>query len=209
MVHLHEIVYARPEIKYDGPGILAHLTPDLFRIHGFHEEMLHGWHVDLNIAKRLYLIYGSCRRGYRPLVWLSLRSYAPDHPGAPPQCDPERFTNVLRGGDAPEIPEQEYNWGLADEVIEEISLRKSENEPRVRPCRRQSPYQWWRRPKSITSRSPSTASRMMRGMSCPSSSTSCLTIHVTSMWAGTAAPGVAQDVRSGTACYRLCWRDPP
>ena len=60
MVHLHEIVYARPEIKYDGPGdFQLILRSDLFRIHGFHEEMLHGWHVDSNIAKRLYLIYGS------------------------------------------------------------------------------------------------------------------------------------------------------
>ena len=35
MVHLHEIVYARPEIKYDGPGdFQLILRSDLFRIHG-------------------------------------------------------------------------------------------------------------------------------------------------------------------------------
>jgi hypothetical protein len=128
MVHLHEIVYVRPEIKYDGPGdFQLILRSDLFRIHGFHEEMLHGWHVDSNIAKRLYLIYGNVGE-----VIDRLFGYHCDHTR---QITPAHRHNAIQNNSQtffeevtlPEIPEQEYNWGLADEVIEEISLRKSEN----------------------------------------------------------------------------------
>jgi hypothetical protein len=128
MVHLHEIVYARPEIKYDGPGdFQLILRSDLFRIHGFHEEMLHGWHVDSNIAKRLYLIYGSVGEVIDRLFGYHCdhtRQITPAHRHNAIQNDSQTFFEEVT---LPEIPEQEYNWGLADEVIEEISLRKSEN----------------------------------------------------------------------------------
>ena len=46
-------------IKYDAPGDFQLMErDDLFRIHGFNEDMLLGWHVDSNIAKRLHLLYG-------------------------------------------------------------------------------------------------------------------------------------------------------
>src|SRR5665213_719997 len=58
-LHLNEIILGSEFILYDGPGdFQLILRDDLFANQGFHEEMLLGWHVDSNIAKRMYLKYG-------------------------------------------------------------------------------------------------------------------------------------------------------
>jgi hypothetical protein len=128
MVHLHEIVSARPEIKYDGPGdFQLILRSDLFRIHGFHEEMLLGWHVDANIAKRLYLIYGRVNDVVDRLFGYHCdhtRQITPAHRHNAIQNDAQTFFDQVT---LPEVLEQEQSWGLADEVVEEISLRSSES----------------------------------------------------------------------------------
>jgi hypothetical protein len=127
-VHLHEIVCIRPEIKYDGPGdFQLILRSDLLRIHGFHEEMLLGWHVDANIAKRLYLIYGRVNDVVDRLFGYHCdhtRQITPAHRHNAIQNDPQTFFDQVT---LPEVPAQEHSWGLADEVIEEISLRQSES----------------------------------------------------------------------------------
>jgi hypothetical protein len=127
-VHLHEIVYARPEIKFDGPGdFQLILRSDLFRIHGFHEEMLLGWHVDANIAKRLYLIYSRVHDVLDRLFGYHCdhtRQITPAHRHNAVQNDAQTFFDQVT---LPEVPAQEHSWGLADESIEEISLRKSES----------------------------------------------------------------------------------
>jgi len=127
-VHLHEIVYARPEIKYDGPGdFQLILRSDLFRIHGFHEEMLLGWHVDANIAKRLYLIYGCVNDVVDRLFGYHCdhtRQITPAHRHNALQNDPQTFFDQVT---LPEVQAQQHSWGLAGEGIEEISLHKSES----------------------------------------------------------------------------------
>ena len=58
-LHLNEIVLGSKFIRYDGPGdFQLLLRGDLFKNHGFDEEMLLGWHVDSNIAARMLLKYG-------------------------------------------------------------------------------------------------------------------------------------------------------
>ncbi|MBV9741247.1 MAG: hypothetical protein JOZ30_16535, partial [Hyphomicrobiales bacterium] len=58
-LHINEIVLGAPLILYDGPGDFQLMQrSDLFQIHGFDEEMLLGWHVDSNIAKRLTMLRG-------------------------------------------------------------------------------------------------------------------------------------------------------
>src|SRR5579872_2394941 len=49
-LHLNEIVTtSHPEVRFDGPGdFQLILREDLWRMHGFHEGMLLGWHVDTN-----------------------------------------------------------------------------------------------------------------------------------------------------------------
>ena len=58
-LHLNEIVLGLKFFRYDGPGdFQLLLRSDLFENQGFHEGMLLGWHVDANIAKRMYVKYG-------------------------------------------------------------------------------------------------------------------------------------------------------
>jgi len=58
-LHLHEIAIRFPYMRFDSPGDFQ-LAPRqaLFDIHGFDERMIHGWHADSNMCKRLYLFYG-------------------------------------------------------------------------------------------------------------------------------------------------------
>ncbi|MBL8703976.1 MAG: hypothetical protein JNM30_03990, partial [Rhodospirillales bacterium] len=61
-LHLDEVVHSHKSIIYDGPGDFQ-LVPreDMFKIHGFSEAMLRGWHVDSNFAKRCLLLYGETK----------------------------------------------------------------------------------------------------------------------------------------------------
>src|SRR5579872_3746645 len=53
--HLNEVVLGQEAILYDGPGdFQLMLRSDLFDMCGFDERMLVGWHVDSNIAKRMF-----------------------------------------------------------------------------------------------------------------------------------------------------------
>ena len=120
--HLNEIVYAfHPDVRYDGPGdFQLTLRDDLFRIQGFHETMLLGWHVDSNLARRLALLK-------RPISDIiddlyayhcdHTRQVTPAHRSRGVQNDQKiYFEHVQR----PDIPEQAKTWGLADESIEEV-----------------------------------------------------------------------------------------
>ncbi|MCO6187967.1 hypothetical protein [Rhizobium sp. L1K21] len=121
--HLNEVVYGADTILYDGPGdFQLMLREDLFRYHGFHEEMLRGWHVDSNISKRLCLVHGAVGDA-APYVY----GYHCDHTrqitamhksGAVENSTKTFIDDVAK----PDIPEQADTWGLADEEIEEVRL---------------------------------------------------------------------------------------
>lgn len=58
-LHLNEVVYGNPIILYDAPGdFQLMLRDDIFKINGFDERMILGWHVDSNLCKRMHLLYG-------------------------------------------------------------------------------------------------------------------------------------------------------
>lgn len=121
--HLNEIVYLPedPSLKYDGPGdFQLILRDDLFRISGFHEEMLLGWHVDWNIARRLYLAHGKVGDLVEELFGYHCdhtRQVTPAHRSDSVQNDIPRF---IYGTKVPELPAQSGTWGLAGETIEEF-----------------------------------------------------------------------------------------
>lgn len=123
--HLNEIVTEAKEILYDGPGDFQLIKrSDLFRINGFDERMLWGWHVDFNIAKRLYLIYGQCGDMGKYLL-----GYHCDHTRqATPFHRPGRTENsvyeFVECVTDPVLSSQE-NWGCGGETIECIELEKS------------------------------------------------------------------------------------
>ena len=121
--HLNEIVHAHdPWAKFDGPGdFQLILRSDLFRISGFHEDMLLGWHVDLNIARRLYLLYGKTGDVIDRLFGYHCdhtRQVTPAHRAGSAQNDLETFNSSVR---RPELPEQASTWGFANEAIEELT----------------------------------------------------------------------------------------
>ena len=125
--HLNEIVHAHdPWVKFDGPGdFQLILRSDLFRISGFHEDMLLGWHVDSNIARRLHSLYGDTGDVLDRLFGYHCdhtRQVTPAHRAGSVQNDLAIFNNgVLR----PELPEQAATWGLADEAIEELTAERT------------------------------------------------------------------------------------
>ena len=121
--HLNDVVYINDTVIYDGPGdFQLALRDDISAIHGFHEEMLRGWHVDSNFAKRMKLHLGE------------VKSLLPFFYGY--HCDHTRQTTVLHGRSRvendpdkffesvtePGLPDQQANWGLVGEDIEELRL---------------------------------------------------------------------------------------
>ena len=123
---LDERVYTDGHTLFDGPGdFQLFLREDLFALDGFDERMIHGWHVDANIARRMALA-GRPARSLEHLV-------------AGYHCDHTRQASVYHGGDrsenssfgfvdnlaAPDLPHQRDSWGMVDVDIEEIRLCSS------------------------------------------------------------------------------------
>lgn len=124
-LHLNEIVLGPDFVRYDGPGDFQLMQrADLFKIHGFDERMLLGWHVDSNIAKRLSLIHGGVSDLGQEIFGYHCghtRQATPMHSGSTRvENDWTTFvTNVARA----DIPEQANTWGCATDEIEEIRLQ--------------------------------------------------------------------------------------
>jgi hypothetical protein len=120
-LHLNEVVLGAKTIRYDAPGdFQLLLRTDLFENSGFDEAMLLGWHVDSNIAKRMYLKYGAVGDlggqvyGYH---CDHTRQVTPMHSHTRVQNDWRRFIDNV---DRADLPEQVQNWGCAEDIIEEI-----------------------------------------------------------------------------------------
>jgi hypothetical protein len=126
--HLDEIVYGSDTILYDGPGdFQLILRKDLFEIHGFHEGMLLGWHLDSNIFKRLGFVHESIGDAAQTVFGYHCdhtRQVTPAHAHKSPENDQEIFVDGVTS--AP-LPDQSYSWGLADLELEEVSLDRSVN----------------------------------------------------------------------------------
>lgn len=120
-LHINEVVHTDPYARFDGIGdFQLCLRKDLFAIDGFHESMLIGWNVDMNLCRRLSLIYGP------PGTLLDdLFIYHCDHTRKPTitltadvaMNDPRVY---VEGVTTPSILEQADRWGLPDVVLEEF-----------------------------------------------------------------------------------------
>ena len=120
--HLNEMVCSSdPSVRFDGPGdFQLILRSDLFKISGFHEEMLRGWHVDWNIARRLHLLHGGLGDLVEQLSGYHCdhtRQVTPAHRANGVENDIQRFIYATT---SPLLPEQAETWGLSDETIEEL-----------------------------------------------------------------------------------------
>ena len=127
--HLNEIVFGSPTIKYDAPGDFQLIERnDLFRMHGFDEDMLLGWHVDSNIAKRLHLIYGKVGDLVGDVFGYHCdhtRQVTPMHRHNSVQNDIQEFIDDVG---TTEKSKQAETWGCPDDDIEEIHLMRMRNQ---------------------------------------------------------------------------------
>lgn len=124
--HLNETVYGAREIKFDAPGDFQLIErSQLFDIHGFDEEMLLGWHVDSNLCKRLFLMYGDVGD-----ISDEVFGYHCDHTRQVTPAHKRRAKeNSLKGFFAdvldPVASHQAESWGCSNDDIEEIRLANS------------------------------------------------------------------------------------
>ncbi|SDR05677.1 hypothetical protein SAMN05519103_00568 [Rhizobiales bacterium GAS113] len=122
-LHIDEIVAGSPLILYDAPGDFQLMErSDLFRINGFHEGMLLGWHVDSNIAARLTLVHGKTSDlGHEVFGYHCdhTRQITAAHGHSRTENDWRVFVDGIERAD---IPEQARSWGCPDDQIEEIRL---------------------------------------------------------------------------------------
>jgi hypothetical protein len=122
--HLNEVVFSSdPTVRYDAPGdFQLILRSDLWEMHGYHESMLLGWHVDSNMAKRLFLL----PRQMGNIVH-ELFGYHCDHtrqvtPAHRPRAAENDLQVFFADVTSAQIPEQAQTWGLAGEHVEELKL---------------------------------------------------------------------------------------
>jgi hypothetical protein len=124
-LHLDEVTLSFPESRFDQVGDFM-LSPRqaLWDIHGFDERMIHGWHCDSNVCRRLYLYYG----GRTESLSDRLKGYHCDHTRVQTgmhQFDMKLDNNVQEfvfAVDDPYATHQAETWGLPDEPIEELDF---------------------------------------------------------------------------------------
>ncbi|KAB0269713.1 hypothetical protein [Microvirga brassicacearum] len=122
-LHLNEIVAGMSPFLFDGPGDFQLMErADLFAFHGFHEEMLLGWHVDANIAKRFSMVYGHVGDLSAQIFGYHCdhtRQVTPAHRRDAVENNPEEFFHRV---ERPELPEQAESWGCPADEVEEVRL---------------------------------------------------------------------------------------
>lgn len=122
-LHLNEIILGSKSIRDDGPGdFQLLLRDDLFKSHGFDEEMLLGSHVDSNIAKRMALKYkkvGDFSTEVCGYHCDHTHQVTPAHSDSRLQNDWQRFVDHV---DRFDVPKQAATWGCANDPIEELRL---------------------------------------------------------------------------------------
>ena len=119
---LNETTTSHPEMQFDAPGdFQLILREDFFAIDGFDEAMIHGWHVDTNLSKRIFIHRGSIE---------SLEDVVSGY-----HCNHNRTQTVYHGTALgndlgrffhdiaqAHLPEQRETWGMRDDNVEVVSL---------------------------------------------------------------------------------------
>lgn len=132
-LRLDEPTTSHEWIRFDAPGdCQLILRDDLVAIDGFHEEMLHGYHVDSNLSRRMLLHRGSIES-----LEDHLAGYHCNHNRTPTVYHGRRIENDLHkffyAVDQPTVADQRNTWGLADLSISEVALRDSVDASGARP----------------------------------------------------------------------------
>jgi hypothetical protein len=122
-LRLDEPTTSHEWIRFDAPGdCQLMLRDDLVAIDGFNEEMLHGYHVDSNLSRRMLLHRGSIES-----LEEHLAGYHCNHNRTPTVYHGRRIENDLHkffyALDRATVSEQRDTWGLADVSVSEVPLR--------------------------------------------------------------------------------------
>ena len=122
-LHLNEVTLAHPYMRFDNPGDAQFLPRQtLFDIFGFDERLIHGWHVDSNMCKRLFHLYGVTGsladrlKGYCDHTRERTLAHRLDFRI---ESDPHEFVYNI---DNPYASHQSHSWGLPEDAIEEIDF---------------------------------------------------------------------------------------
>jgi len=124
-LHLDEITVSHPYMRFDSPGDFQ-LVPRkvLFDIRAFDERMIHGWHADSNMCKRLFLYYGNRTESLAH----RLKGYHCDHtrvataahrPDVKLENDLYEFVYLVND---PVAPGQKDTWGAPDVDVEQVDF---------------------------------------------------------------------------------------
>jgi hypothetical protein len=124
-LHLDEITVSHPYMRFDAPGDFQ-LVPrqTLFDINGFDERMIHGWHADSNMCKRLFLYYGNRTESLAH----RLKGYHCDHTRVATathrqdvklENDLYEFVYLVKD---PVAPGQKEAWGAPDVDVEQVDF---------------------------------------------------------------------------------------
>lgn len=126
-LHLHEVVGGEIHNRYDAPGdFQLVLREDVFKINGFNEEMLIGWHCDSNLNKRLMILNGPIGDA-QPLINAyhcdHTREVTPMHSSQAPANDGNKYIyNVTKA-----IANKQPKWGMPYIDFDEIRISDSQN----------------------------------------------------------------------------------
>ncbi|AMW34378.1 hypothetical protein HEQ62_05530 [Haematospirillum jordaniae] len=123
-LHLKEVVCCPHPVQFDAPGDFQLVTrEDFFAVGGFNEQMIHGWHVDSNFAKRMQIHFGDvhdatdCLSGFHLGHTRVVGSFHSGHQR--PENDLRRFFDNVTVADVPACSE---TWGLNGIELEEFCL---------------------------------------------------------------------------------------
>lgn len=132
-IGLDEVTLGHDWILYDAPGDFQLVRRTLIEdVHGFDEEMIHGWHVDSNLWRRIYN-----RTGYIGTLYPDIAGYHTNHnrtltrlmAAQPTGNDLVKFVYEVQHSS---LPKQADSWGFAYEEIQEVLLRRTDPYPLLR-----------------------------------------------------------------------------
>lgn len=141
-IGLDEVTLGHDWILYDAPGDFQLLRRPLIEaIQGFDEEMIHGWHVDSNLWKRVYNRTGSIGTLYPDIA-----GYHTNHnrtltrlmAAQPTGNDLGRFVYEVTHS---ELPAQAETWGFAGIDVPEVHLERAQPTSLLRAAASRAPGQ--------------------------------------------------------------------
>lgn len=109
-----DTIVRRPNyLSFDNPGDFQLMPREvIFEMGGFHEEMVDGWHVDSNLAKRMSLYY----KGDPLSLENKLMGFHCNHTrqmtiGHKQNATENSWDTYVKRVDTPFLPQQEITWG--------------------------------------------------------------------------------------------------